>query len=547
MSVPMSRKRSADSVVRTASAQPKDAISLEQLLAQLGSGFLEVVRAPAGLDRRVRTAVIWDVANPVHIGRDDIIFAVGVSGDSPGLVQLIEMAAKAEASAVVLKGLEQHEWARAVADRADVAVLVAPPDLAWEHLHAQVRAAVATGHAFRTDHEGTVSIGDLFALADAAAADLGGEVEIDDASMHVQAFSTRGGEIDELRRASILCRYPPQSFMEWLRGSGAMGKIRESLRPVRLDPPGQCPRLVSAIRAGIDVLGYIWVVQGTRPFAPDAEAALTEIARIAAAQIVRTKAVEDVDRRLRAQCLRGVLEGTGLASLLAARLGACDGERFRVLAFRPRGGWSGDRAERLFVHGLVALRAEMGERRGTAVAAGDHIYALIPDTSSGEASTSLAQEIVTLTANQLDVRLVAGMSALIDSLDALPAARTQVDRIVRLLVSTDEPDIASPDELRPRAVLAEIRELAHERPQLLQGSIDVLRELDEKRNTNYIATLLAYFDAACDLTEAAKLLYVHRNTLRYRLQRIQQLSGLNLDDPVERLVAELQLRLSLGD
>ncbi|MET8249018.1 helix-turn-helix domain-containing protein [Streptomyces sp. NPDC005202] len=543
----MSRKRPADSIAGAASGQQDDTVSLEQLLAQLGNGLLEVVSAPAGLDRRVRTAVIWDAANPVRIDRDDIVFAVGVSGNSPGLVQLIDTAAKAGASAVLLKGLEQHAWARAVADRADVAVLVAPPDLAWEYLHAQVRAAVATGHAFRTDHEGTVSIGDLFALADAAAADLGGEVEIDDASMHVRAFSTRGGEIDELRRASILRRFPPQSFMQWLRGSGSMGRIRESSRPVRLDPPGQRPRLVAAIRAGIEVLGYVWLVQGAQPFGPDAEAALMEVARIAAAQIVRTRAAENIDRRLRAECLRGVLEGTGSASLLAARLEVSGGERFRVLAFRPRDGWSDDRAERLSVHDLVALRAEMRDRRGAAVAAGDHVYALICDTPSREAGAPLAQEIVTLTGNQLGVRLVAGMSGLIDSLDALPAARTQADRIVRLLVSTDEPDIASPDDLRPRAVLAEIRELAHERPQLLQGSIDVLRELDEKRNSNYIATLLAYFDAACDLTEAAKLLYVHRNTLRYRLRRIQQLSGLNLDDPVERLVAELQLRLALGD
>ena len=172
----------------------------------------------------------------MRIDRDDIVLAVGVSGDSPGLVQLIETAARAGASAVVLKGLEEYEWARAVADRAGVAVLVAPRDLAWEHLYAQVRAAVATGHVLRGDHEGTVSTGDLFALADAAAADLGGEVEIDDASMHVRAFSTRGGEIDELRRVSILRRCPPPSFMQWLRDSGSLGRIRESLRPVRLDP-----------------------------------------------------------------------------------------------------------------------------------------------------------------------------------------------------------------------------------------------------------------------------------------------------------------------
>ena len=45
---------------------------------------------------------------------------------------------------------------------------------------------------------------------------------------------------------------------------------------------------------------------------------------------------------------------------------------------------------------------------------------------------------------------------------------------------------------------------------------------------------------------ASKRLCVHRNTLRYRLRRIQERCGLNLDDPDERLVAELHLRLRMG-
>jgi DNA-binding PucR family transcriptional regulator len=46
---------------------------------------------------------------------------------------------------------------------------------------------------------------------------------------------------------------------------------------------------------------------------------------------------------------------------------------------------------------------------------------------------------------------------------------------------------------------------------------------------------------------AAERLHVHRNTFRYRLRRIEELAGIDLDDPDERLVAELQLRwLGLG-
>jgi DNA-binding PucR family transcriptional regulator len=36
---------------------------------------------------------------------------------------------------------------------------------------------------------------------------------------------------------------------------------------------------------------------------------------------------------------------------------------------------------------------------------------------------------------------------------------------------------------------------------------------------------------------------VHPNTFRYRLRRLVEVSGIDLDDPVERLVAHLQLTL----
>jgi DNA-binding PucR family transcriptional regulator len=54
---------------------------------------------------------------------------------------------------------------------------------------------------------------------------------------------------------------------------------------------------------------------------------------------------------------------------------------------------------------------------------------------------------------------------------------------------------------------------------------------------------LAYFDAGCDLTVAAKRLCIHRNTLRYRLQRIEALCAVSLDDAVSRFIVELQVRL----
>lgn len=93
------------------------------------------------------------------------------------------------------------------------------------------------------------------------------------------------------------------------------------------------------------------------------------------------------------------------------------------------------------------------------------------------------------------------------------------------------------------AILEELRLLAAERPELMIGPVAVLRRLDAQGRTDYIRSLRAYFDNAGDVPRAAAAIFLHPNTLRYRLRRMQELAGLDLKDPIERLVAELHLRM----
>jgi DNA-binding PucR family transcriptional regulator len=92
-------------------------------------------------------------------------------------------------------------------------------------------------------------------------------------------------------------------------------------------------------------------------------------------------------------------------------------------------------------------------------------------------------------------------------------------------------------------VFAELAGLLAGHPTFRDGALGVLRRHDADRGTDFVGTLAAYFDAGCDVTEAARRLHVHRNTLRYRLQRIEQLAGTDLTVPLQRFTLELQVRL----
>lgn len=66
---------------------------------------------------------------------------------------------------------------------------------------------------------------------------------------------------------------------------------------------------------------------------------------------------------------------------------------------------------------------------------------------------------------------------------------------------------------------------------------------DRENHGALIRTLRAFFDADCSQRVAAERLFVHHKTLRYRLERIRQLTGLDLSRHEDRMRADFALRL----
>lgn len=62
-----------------------------------------------------------------------------------------------------------------------------------------------------------------------------------------------------------------------------------------------------------------------------------------------------------------------------------------------------------------------------------------------------------------------------------------------------------------------------------------LRAADAERGTDYYRTLRAYLENERNMTETAQSLHVHRSTLQYRIDRLQEMTQLSFDDPELRL------------
>ena len=71
--------------------------------------------------------------------------------------------------------------------------------------------------------------------------------------------------------------------------------------------------------------------------------------------------------------------------------------------------------------------------------------------------------------------------------------------------------------------------------------IEPLETHDRERNGDLVRTLEVFFAANANASEAADRLFLHRNSLLYRLERIQELTGLDLKDHRARLALQLGL------
>lgn len=73
------------------------------------------------------------------------------------------------------------------------------------------------------------------------------------------------------------------------------------------------------------------------------------------------------------------------------------------------------------------------------------------------------------------------------------------------------------------------------KPLLSHPALNTLKIYDSQNNTLFYSTLRVYLENERSLVKTAKTLYIHRNTLLYRIDKIQSILNLDLDDSDIRL------------
>ena len=81
----------------------------------------------------------------------------------------------------------------------------------------------------------------------------------------------------------------------------------------------------------------------------------------------------------------------------------------------------------------------------------------------------------------------------------------------------------------------------HTQGEMVHPSIQLLKRFDRENNSEYCLTLEMFLRMERSHLKTSNILHLHRNTLLYRIKRIEEITGLDLDDPELRLHLQLSL------
>ena len=116
-------------------------------------------------------------------------------------------------------------------------------------------------------------------------------------------------------------------------------------------------------------------------------------------------------------------------------------------------------------------------------------------------------------------------------------------RMIRIAEEFGRPGVLDARQFGPLPMLLAAAN-THEVRGYVADSIGALIEYDRQHGTPYLETLSAYLKTGCRTKACSDQLGVHVTTLRYRLTRIEELFGIDVESPDRRFSVELAIHLS---
>lgn len=396
--------------------------------------------------------------------------------------------------------------------------------------------------------------GELQRIVDALAAYVGRPALIEDRRQRVVVYSEHTGVMDDVRKASILRRQTTPEVIAWFRDVGIM----EAREPVRTPPSKELdllPRVCVPIRHQDLLLGFVWFIDPDGSLV-DADIEATGLVSELSLALYRENLLGELASQRETEAARTLLSDSpatrsrSVRALREAGMVAGDGPVTALVAqvVAPEGQLPDEVARLALEQALVTTRRWVGTRDALHVLRDDHgVLLLCGSRVAGRPSPEVAAKFLDDNLQQTTrgvaavERAVVGVgqarSGLAEAVGSYSEALQAAQVGVRL------PALGRVVSWSGLGIYRVLSRLDGQHLDMADVHPGLERLLREQPHPVLLKTLERYLDLAGNAHATAEQLQLHRTTLYYRLQRIEELADTDLKDGNERLCLHLALKL----
>jgi DNA-binding PucR family transcriptional regulator len=318
------------------------------------------------------------------------------------------------------------------------------------------------------------------------------------------------------------------------------------------------------LRVGDTVVGALHMrANAGDPESPEPSAQMKRLlVTMIASEVERVRAPERASETAAADFLRAILrrELTGREQLLERAselsLDIQDGASVIVARAHPQAptdeGWRGrvravaERGARAVISRSIAA---LSEREGAGAVVGAEVLLLLPGGEEATAARAAEAVLREMEAGLAGYTFALGRSRIAEDPADLPRAAGEALLAANVAQGgSDGAALAFEQTGAYRLLLSAMIENPAELQRFYAETVEPLLAYDEQYETELVRTLATFLEADGNVAGTAQRLFTHRHTIYYRLERVRELSGLDVSssDGREKLSLGLKAMRVLG-
>ena len=175
---------------------------------------------------------------------------------------------------------------------------------------------------------------------------------------------------------------------------------------------------------------------------------------------------------------------------------------------------------------------------------GGGLVCLVPEDKKQPASTLIgfARQMCKSLTSLVGAEPILIVSEVVSGVDALAKEWDRCWRMIRIARAFSRSGVLSVPDFGPLPMLISAADSVDVRA-FMTGTIGAVVEHDRKHRSSYLETLATYIRHNCRSQACADAMDLHVTTLRYRLSRMSDLFGIDVETPERRFSVELALQL----